>query len=168
MQRIWWITAILQVVFANFHYFHNIPKQINFTSPKFFCQTFPTVLIRQTFLPPKFLLYSIILHYIYVLYGTYVGRNTFMFLVTMLICQVRFMTQPAKYTSFLHSSNNTPIQQVIFKTVLLLILLKSIAPTEIKLFKIKLYISRNFVYITCMDGAIYREGAKRMSTKKLL
>ena len=110
------------------------PKQINFTSPKFFCQTFPTVLIRQTFLPPKFLLYSIILHYIYVLYGTYVGINTILFLVTMLICQVTFMTQPAKYTSFPHSSNNT-IQRVIFKTVLLLILLKSIAPMEIKLFQ---------------------------------
>ena len=120
--------------FCQFSLFHNIPNANKLYFTEVFLPNFSYSPYSANFLPPKFLLYSIILHYIYVLYGTYVGINTLLFLVTMLICQVTFMTQPAKYTSFPHSSNNT-IQRVIFKTVLLLILLKSIAPTEIKLFQ---------------------------------
>ena len=43
--------------FGNFHYFHNIFYVNRLQFAKDFSAKFPTVLIRQTFLLPKILLY---------------------------------------------------------------------------------------------------------------
>ena len=51
----------LQQFTANFHYFYNIPMQINFNSPKYFSAKLPTILICQTFLLPKFLLHDMVI-----------------------------------------------------------------------------------------------------------
>ena len=44
--------------FANFDYFHNIPYANGLQFAKVFSAKLPTVLIRQPFLLPKFLLYG--------------------------------------------------------------------------------------------------------------
>ena len=50
---IWQITAFHQL-FANFHNFHNIPYANGLQFAKGFSAKLPTVLIHQSFLPPKF------------------------------------------------------------------------------------------------------------------
>ena len=47
--------------FATFHNFRNIPYANGLHFVKVFSSKLPTVLIHQTFLPPKFLLYGIAL-----------------------------------------------------------------------------------------------------------
>ena len=54
--------SILPSFIANFYDFHNIPYANGLQFAKGISAKLPTVLVCQTFLPPKFLLYAIIIN----------------------------------------------------------------------------------------------------------
>ena len=57
-KKLWWITAICQIFFTNFHYFHSIPnvKRLQSIRQSFFHQTSCSP-YSPNFLVPKILLY---------------------------------------------------------------------------------------------------------------
>ena len=57
-KKLWRITAICHI-FANFHYFPNIPYVNGLQFANVFPAKLPTVLLRQTFYCQSFLLYGI-------------------------------------------------------------------------------------------------------------